>query len=62
MTTTLQDALTRRADAHLAHEDAKRDYLSGAIDGDTYLAARRPYEAACVDYAEALRRAQGGIE
>jgi len=58
MPLSLQDATAQLAAATKAHEAAKAAYFAFTIDADTYLAMRRPYEAAMVAYHEAVRKDQ----
>ena len=58
MTLSLQEATAQRDQAHKTHEEAKAAYFAGTINADTYLAMRRPYEAAMVAYHEAVRKDQ----
>ena len=58
MPLSLQEAIAQLAAANKAHGEAKAAYFAGTIDADTYLAMRRPYEAAMVAYHEAVRKDQ----
>ena len=55
----LEAARARADSADATHQEMRAKYLSCQVDADTYLAARREYEAAYVAYHEAARRAQG---